>query len=88
MLLRALAEVPGNTLNESIAKTALAHFGHRAPSDVVRAHLDFLDRHGLLRIERIEAARGELWVATLTVAGLDVANGNATHPGVARRMAV
>jgi predicted transcriptional regulator len=86
VILRALTEVPGNAMNEAVAQKALAHFGHKVGADIVRADLSFLESHGLVRIEKLDAQRGELWLATLTVSGLDVANGYATHPGVARRL--
>jgi hypothetical protein len=85
VVLRALAEMPGNAGNESVVKQALDYFGHRVGSDIVRADLQFLSDHGLLRIEKIEAAKGELWVARLTQAGDDVAAGRSVHPGVKRR---
>jgi hypothetical protein len=65
----------------------LQQFGHRVGSDIVRADLEFLDRHGLARLEKIVTPRGDLWLTKLLVAGEDVANGAATHPGVARRRA-
>ena len=85
VLLRSLAEVPGYSLNEAVLKSGLRHFGHAVGGDIVRAHLEYLARHGLLAVERIAAERGELWVATLTALGEDVARGLATHVGVARR---
>lgn len=84
VILRALTQV-GGTMNEAVAKTALEHFGHRVGHDIVRADLDFLARHGLVGLEKIPAERGELWLAKLTVAGQDVAEGVATHAGVKRR---
>ena len=85
VILRSLTEVPGYSLNEAVLKTGVRHFGHRIGQDIVRAHLEYLARHGLLAVEKIRAERGELWVATLTAMGEDVANGAATHVGVARR---
>ncbi len=85
VMLRSLAEVPGYSLNEAVLKSGLHAFGHRVGGDIVRAHMEYLARHGLLAVEMIAAERGDLWVATLTGAGEDVAKGLATHVGVARR---
>jgi len=83
--LRLLTEADGYSLNESVLKTGLQHLGHRVGGDIVRAHLEFLARHGLVGVEKIRVERGDLWVATLTALGEDVARGNTTHVGVARR---
>jgi hypothetical protein len=85
VLLRALTEMPASAANESVLKTALQHLGHRVGSDIVRAHLEYLARHGLVAVEQIRVERGDLWIATLTAAGEDVAEGRATHVGVKRR---
>ncbi len=85
VILRCLTEVPGYEANESVLRTGLAHFGHRVAGDLVRADLQWLSDHGLLRIETLAANAGDLWLATLTVAGNDVARGDAVHPGVKRR---
>lgn len=85
VILRAVTEVPGFEANESVLRTALAHFGHRVAADVARADLAWLEAHGLLRIERLKTRTADLWIAALTTAGRDVADGAATHPGVKRR---
>ena len=85
VILRALTEVPGYEANESVMRTALAHYGHRTGADMVRADLEWLETHGLLRVERLPTQSGTLWLSSLTTAGRDVAEGAATHPGVKRR---
>ncbi len=85
VILRCLTEVPGYEANESVLRTGLAHFGHRVGSDIVRADLAFLADHDLLRVEKLAGGAGELWLATLTAAGRDVAEGDRVHPGVKRR---
>jgi hypothetical protein len=86
IILRALTEVPGASTNESVAQKAVAHFGHRVALDLVRADFQFLADLALVRIEKIQAQRGELWLAHLLQRGQDVANGFATVPGVAQRL--
>lgn len=83
VILRALAEDHDYTLNDSTVKRVLEHFGHGVSRDMVRADLQWLADQRLLRLERIAAERGELWVAKLTEDGADVARGR-PHPGVAR----
>ncbi len=85
VMLRALTEVPAYALNETVLKAALHHFGHRVGHDMVRADLDYLARHGLLAVEKVSKQTGDIWVATLTAFGDDVARGMSTHVGVARR---
>ena len=85
VVLRALADAPGTSMNEGVTKTVLSQFGHHASTDMVRADLQLMADLGLLRIEKLDAARGEFWVAHLTPAGEDVATGRRTVPGIARR---
>jgi hypothetical protein len=61
----------------------LEHFGHGVSRAMVRGDMQWLSDQRLLRIERIATEAGELWVATLTEDGADVARGR-PHPGVAR----
>jgi hypothetical protein len=72
-------------LNEGVLRQALVSIGHsEAARDLIRADLQFLENHGLIRVEKLPMPSGELWVAHLLEAGLDVANGQ-PHEGVARR---
>ena len=58
----------------------LDQFGHTVSTDVLTADLAWLREQGLA--EAVET--GGITVATLTARGLDVAQGRATVPGVAR----
>ena len=84
VILRALGEAERYHLNEMVMRQALAHFGHDVSRDTVRADVQFLSEHGLVRREEIDGGNGLLWLVTLTDDGLGVANGR-YHPGVARR---
>lgn len=84
-VLQILAEVEGYSLNEELLAKELmrARFGVVTQEDM-RAILAFLERQGLVTIERLAMpAAGELWAVTATRSGRDVARG-AAHPGVAR----
>jgi hypothetical protein len=83
VILRALSE-SGYRANESVLRKGLDAFGHRVGAELVRADLEFLRGHGLVRIEVLHPASGDLWLVHLTDAGNDVASGT-YHPGVARR---
>ena len=85
VILRTLSEVQQFSSNEGILRQALQQIGHpEASKDLVRADLEFLERHSLVRVEKLPMPSGELWVAHLLDDGLEVANGRA-HEGVARR---
>lgn len=86
VILRTLTET-GLAANEMVLKQALDHFGHHVSSDLVRADIAWLAEQDLLRIEKLNAASGELWLVHLNRAGQDVADGRATRPGIARREA-
>lgn len=84
IVLRGLCEAIDYTLNEHTLATVCNHFGNHAGKDILRGDLGFLEQHGLVRIERIDAERGKLWIATLTELGDEVAKGR-PWVGVARR---
>ncbi len=84
VILRLLSEADRYTLNESTLRTAAAHIGHHAGRDEIRADLEFLERHRLVRLERLDVASGVLMVAHLSGDGEEVAGGR-PHVGVARR---
>jgi hypothetical protein len=86
IILRALNEVSGMTLNETIIKMAVNEFGHNAGRDMVRGDLTWLADQRLVRLEKLTVPAGEFWVAHLTNDGDEVALGRA-FPGVARRPA-
>lgn len=77
IMLRALADQPGVTLNDGLLEDALETFGHRVGRDVVRSEAQWLSEQGLVTIEQ-----ALLWVITLTRRGADVARGRAIAPGV------
>ncbi len=84
-LLRGLAEAPGRQANDLVLQRVLAMVGHRASHDMVRADIAWLAEHELVRLEKLPLdPSGEIWIASLTGAGEDVASGASTHPGVAR----
>jgi hypothetical protein len=85
VVLRTLSEVPEFRLNESILRQALREIGHpEATKELVRADIQFLAQHNLVRIEKLSMESGELWLVKLLDGGMDVANGT-PHEGVARR---
>jgi hypothetical protein len=86
VILRTLTETR-LTANEMVLKQALDHFGHHASSDLVRGDLAWLAEADLVRIEKLPASGGELWLVHLQRAGQDVAEGRASRPGVAQREA-
>ncbi len=83
VILRTLSEVAAYALNEQVLHRALGTIGHNISHAVVRGHLQFLKDAGLVRIDVLPMASGDLWVAHLTTSGQDVATG-AHYPGVAR----
>ncbi len=82
VMLRSLAEVERYHLNELVLRQALAHIGHDASREMVRADVGFLVEHRLARREEIDGGNGGLLLVTLTDEGLRVARGK-RHPGVA-----
>ncbi|WNJ96551.1 ArsR family transcriptional regulator [Vibrio ruber] len=80
VILRVLNESAGYTANESILDSALDAYGHKVSRDVVLAELAWLDEQGLLTLEEVAKTQ----VARVTQRGIDVAEGQAQHPGVKR----
>ena len=66
--------------NENVIQSALAHMGHKIGIDLLRTHCGWLNEQGLVDINEVVTT----WVIKLTHRGLDVANGHAIQPGVAR----
>lgn len=71
-----------NDANQNILQTCLAEFGHSISMDLVRNHLIWLEEQGLVKINRLDVTGSNLFVATITQRGLDVANGVAVVDGV------
>jgi hypothetical protein len=84
-VLLLLSTADGFALNEDVLARELARIRVGAVTrDDLRGLLAWLERQGLVTVERLAspAVEGELWAATATRAGRDVARG-ASHPGVA-----
>ena len=80
VLLRALEQDLGYSHNESILHSILERFGHKCSRDKVKTHLVWLQEQGLVTLETV----GDIYVATITQRGADVATGRAMVPGVKR----
>lgn len=70
----------GYSQNDSILNDLLRRTGRMIPHDKTRSELAWLREQGLIGVEDIY----DTLVATITIRGLDVANGLATVPGVKR----
>lgn len=83
-ILRTLEEAPATQLNEAALHHGMSYLGHAVSNDMLRADIEWLREHGLVRVEEIAPWCGKLLLVRLTNAGADVGNGRAHHPGVAR----
>lgn len=80
VMLRILNEMPGYEANDSIIDNALDAYGHKVSRDLVRTEMYWLQEQGLLILRDVAGTQ----VAQITQRGIDVAQGQATHPGVKR----
>ncbi len=80
VILRALEEDAGYSLNESVLHSILAMFGHKVSRDRVRTELSWLAEQKLVTVEHVASVD----VASLTGRGADVAAGRTIVPGVKR----
>jgi Fe2+ or Zn2+ uptake regulation protein len=80
-ILRILEGAPGYASNEAILHQMVNHFGITSTRDQVRSELAWLAEVGLVKIEDL----GSLMMATITERGMDIAQGHAHHPDIARR---
>ncbi len=80
ILLRAMEEAPGYSLNESILHTVVNKFGHNVNRDRIKTELSWLREQGLISTEEVVG----YYIATLTTRGADIATGRSTIPGVER----
>ena len=80
VILRALAEDLGYSHNESILHAVAKKFGHNVTRDVIRTQLAWLQEQSLVTLETV----GDIYVATITQRGVDVAGGAGSCPGVKR----
>lgn len=79
-LLRLMAAAPSYAASDSLLYQALPEQGVPASLDAVRGDLAWLAEQGLATVD----SAGEVRLATVTARGIDVANGLALVPGVAR----
>ncbi|WP_087022446.1 hypothetical protein [Thaumasiovibrio subtropicus] len=80
VILRVLNEMPGYEANDSILDAALDAYGHNVSRDLVRSELYWLTEQQLITLRDVNGTQ----VAQLKQRGIDVATGQATHPGVKR----
>ena len=82
VILRFLVESDGDyRLNSSILHKLLdMKAGYTTPRDKMVTELFWLKEQGLIELDE----SGNIYIATLTQRGLDVASGSARVPGVAR----
>lgn len=80
VILRGLKSAAQYRANSLLLKQYCAAVGHIVSTDRMNQDIAWLAEQGLVSIEHVE----QLSVATLTVRGLDVADGNASVPGVKR----
>ena len=82
VILRFLMESDGDyRLNSSILHKLLdMKAGYTTPRDKMVTELNWLKEQGYITLEE----SGNIYIATLTQRGLDVASGSARVPGVAR----
>lgn len=85
VVLRALQEASDYSLNESLLRKVVETVRLGVVGrDQMRSLLTWLADNGLVRVERIGLGETpELWVATVTATGAEVARGR-VWPGVAR----
>jgi DNA-binding transcriptional ArsR family regulator len=85
VILRCLAEAHDYSLNESLLERMLQRLRLGIVGrDIVRAHLAWLEQHGLVALDKMEVGTGrELWIGKLTKTGAEVAQGR-PWPGIAR----
>ncbi len=80
IILQALDEAAGYRLRETVLGSAVEALGAAASRDRLRADLVWLAEQGLIELDQ----SADVWLARITARGLDVAQGRADCPGVAR----
>ncbi|MCP1375378.1 ArsR family transcriptional regulator [Dyella lutea] len=83
VLLRLLSEQPGYRSNSSNLHTGLYALGIAGSRDDVITDLHWLRDQALLDLDAVPEVPG-LFVANITARGNDVANGQASVPGISR----
>ena len=81
VLLKALASAAQYRANAYLLRRFAEQLGHTTSADRIAADLAWLKEADLLTLEQPAA---DVTVATLTARGLDVSEGRAVHPGVAK----
>lgn len=71
----------GGEANDKILRDGLNHYKVTSSLDQTRTALAWLDEQGLIRLERIS---DDVWGASITERGIDVALGRVVVPGVKR----
>lgn len=79
-ILRVLAESAAYTASADLLQTVLAGLGHAVSHDRLNTDLEWLREQDLIGLERI----GDVPLARATARGVDVSNGLASVPGVAK----
>jgi Fe2+ or Zn2+ uptake regulation protein len=79
-ILQLLAKDPDYSINDTLLQQLLGQVGHGVGMAVVRADLAWLEQLGLLATSELPGCT----IAVLRNDGVDVANGVATVPGIAR----
>lgn len=80
VILRVLSESAGYTASDSNLDDLLDSWGHTVSRDVVIGEMYWLAEQQLITLREM----GSTQIATITQRGLDVASGQAIHPGVKR----
>jgi hypothetical protein len=80
VLLRALAAAAQYKANAFLLRSYAQSVGHTASADQIATDLAWLAEQQLIACERVS----DVTIATINQRGLDVANGSAQVPGVAR----
>jgi hypothetical protein len=83
VMLRALVSAAQHRTNAILLQRFLDSVGHVVTLDRIRTDLDWLAEQGLVEVVH-EPGTPDVTVATLTVRGLDVAEGRTRQAGVAR----
>lgn len=78
-ILRLLTADPDRRANEYVIRISVQRLGYETGTRRLRQDLSWLADRVLIRVEELD----DLWVATLTAYGDDVAHGHETVAGVA-----
>lgn len=82
-ILLILLQSTAYSANEHLMRMGLDGIGHRVSLDTLRADLVWLEEQGALHVKEVQ----QIYVATLTARGQDVAEGRAVIPGIKKPQA-